>query len=216
MRISISIISIAIVYSTAVLGQGDCPCWTPNAQQIAVIEEKIAAKPMPLGSLDRYARYYAGVTETIGDRRFIRGKFVPLGPHEASSVHIVEGKMPSLQGEGCISSSEPAYDRWFYFACARPGAWTPTGAQITKLEDTLRQQRGRGPEYAEYARHYAGVVEGDRRIIRGELVKRDETPGIYVESEAELPLISDGGCSVIHVRFEPLSNELEWRCEGRG
>jgi hypothetical protein len=47
-----------------------------------------------------------------------------------------------------------------------------------------------------YARHYAGVIEDDRRIIVGVfvfLLSHDERPGAYIGSAAELPVIQDGG-----------------------
>jgi hypothetical protein len=218
MRISIFLISIVAAHSTTALGESDCRCWLPDAQQIASIEEEIATGPMPLGSLDRYARYYAGVTERIGDRRFIRGKFVPLGVSETPGIHVVEGKMPPLQGEGCISSSEPTQDRWIDFVCASPGAWTPTALQIGELEDAMRRQGAKG---LDYVRHYAGVTQGDHRIILGEFVRpgkfgeADKEPGIHIESEVELPMISDGGCGVIRVRFDPSKKGLDWQCGGR-
>jgi hypothetical protein len=202
MRISIFLASMAAAYSTTVLGEDDCRCWTPDAQQIASMEQQIATKPLPLGSLDRYARYYAGAVNR--DLRFIQGNFVPLGGNETPGVHIVEGKMQPLEGEGCIGSFAPDIERMFFFDCV----WTPSDAQIAELEDLLGH-------YASYARHYAGVVEGERRIIRGILVKGDKKPpGIYVESAVELPGIADGGCRVINVKFDPSNKKLDWWCNG--
>ena len=69
----------------------------------------------------------------------------------------------------------------------------------------------------DYARHYAGVTEGDRRIIVGVFVIQrllDETAGIYIVSDAELPRISDGGCSVITVRYDPSSKQIRSQCNG--
>jgi hypothetical protein len=161
---------------------------------------------MPLGSLDRYARYYAGAVSR--DLRFIQGNFVPLGGDETPGVHIVEGKMETLQGEGCIGSFAPDIERLLLFICV----WTPGDSQIAELEGLMRQQY---VDNARYARHYAGVVEGDRRVIRGIFVKGFEMPpGIYVESAVKLPAIADGGCSVINLKFDPSNKKLDWRCNG--
>jgi hypothetical protein len=207
MRKSIPLLSIALAVSTAAQAQDDCGCWTPNAQQIAAFEEKIATKAMPLGSLDRYARYYAGAVSR--DLRFIQGNFVPLGGNETPGVHVVQGKMEPLQGEGCIGSFSPNIERVFFFDCV----WTPSDSQIAELESLMRQQY---VDNTRYGRHYAGVVEGDRRVIRGIFVKGfNMPPGIYVESAVKLPAIADRGCSVINLKFDPSNKKLDWRCNAR-
>jgi hypothetical protein len=95
-------------------------------------EAKIGGRPLPLGGLDRYARYYAGTIDS--GRRFIRGKLVPARGNEAPGIHIVEGRMLPLQGEGCVANSEPGGGPWLYLRCAHPGAWTPNDGQIAELE----------------------------------------------------------------------------------
>ena len=212
MRTPVLLLSIAAVFATPALSE-DCRCWTPDAQQIAAVEARIEGQRMPLGTLDAYKRYYAGVID--GDRRFIRGKLVPLGDDDLPGVQIVEGKMPPLKAEGCVSGSDSSGGPWMYFRCARRGAWTPSDTQIAELEDLLRQKTG-GRELG-YARHYAGVAEGDRRIVRGEFVKVGvfgAKPGIYVASEAELPAIADGGCGVVHVTYDPSNKAITSRCNG--
>jgi hypothetical protein len=61
MRTPLFLLGFGAVFSTAALGEGDCRCWTPGAADIAALEAKIAEQALPLGSLDRYARYYSGV-----------------------------------------------------------------------------------------------------------------------------------------------------------
>ena len=214
MRMFILLLGFTVVLSTSAMSQDDCRCWTPSAQQIAAVEAKIEGRSIPLGTLDRYARYYAGVIGGTGERRFIRGKLVPLGSGDMPGLHIVEGKMPPLQQEGCISMSEAKGGPWLYFNCARRGAWTPAERLIAELEDVFRR---RGGQLVSYARHYAGVTDGERRIIRGEYVsdRLGEKPGIYVASEAEIPEIFDGGCDVVHLSYDPSSKEMTSRCGGR-
>jgi hypothetical protein len=81
-------------------------------------------------------------------------------------------------------------------------------------------RRGRPSEKAlillqDYARHYAGVTEGDRRIIIGVFVIHEwlnETAGIYIGTVAELPHIAYGACGVITVRYDPSSKQISSQC----
>jgi hypothetical protein len=226
MRLPFILFGVASVFSTAALGD-DCRCWKPSAGDIAAVEAKIGSHALPLGSLDRYARYYAGTISH--DRRFIRGKLVPAGATDTSGIHIVEGRMLPLQGEGCITNSDPGGGPWLYLRCARPGAWTPSDIEIAEVEDRLQlsAEGSARPDVSHlptkeglrqhYARHYAGVTEDDRRIVVGVfvfLLSRDETPGVYIGSEAELPVIYDGSCGVINVRYDPSNKEVSLRCNG--
>jgi hypothetical protein len=70
------LLAFAAVFATAALGEDDCRCWTPDAEQLAAVEATLASRPLPLGSLVRYVRYYAGTFSSF-NRRFIRGKLVP-------------------------------------------------------------------------------------------------------------------------------------------
>jgi len=114
--------------------------------------------------------------------------------------------MPPLQGDGCVTNSEPGHGTWVNLNCASPGAWTPSDRQIAELEGLLpppisplfRPGGLSNPSEAfilqDYARHYAGVTEGDRRIVVGVFVipwSRDETAGIYIGSE-RLSCLSSG------------------------
>jgi hypothetical protein len=215
MRVPILLLSVATIFAATARGEDDpCRCWPPNEQQIAELETRIAGHPLPLGALERYARYYTGVIDFAG-RRFIRGKLVPVGDNDAPGIHIVDGRMSPLKEEGCISVSNANGGPWLWLRCARPGAWTPSDSQIAELEDLVRQKRSQS---VSYARHYAGVMQGDRRIISGVFVAEGigEKPGVYVASEAELPAILDGGCSVIHVTYDLSSKDLTSRCNGPG
>ena len=221
MQTSVLLLGIVVLFSTAALGQDDCRCWTPTAEQVAAVEAKIESHPMPLGKLDRYARYYTGVM--INGTERIHGKVVPLGSNDIPGIHIVEGEMQPLQGEGCMISSDHNISRVF-FNCARPGSWTPSATQIAELEDLLSRQTGMGEDlisrqtgrwWLDFARHYAGVTVNDRRVVRGVLVRGgDQKPGIYIASEAELPLIMDGGCGVVHVTYYVSNKQIWSRCGG--
>ncbi len=197
--------------------------WTPDPEEIAAMETKMEGHLMPLGSLDRYARYYVGVIDSFDaisggeDRtiseRTIRGRLVSAEGNDLPGVHVVEGRMPFLAGEGCVTRFDAGRGQLTSFHCARPGAWTPTDAQVADLEDLLRHHGG--PRLEQYGRHYSGISEGGRPLIRGAFViELNDLPGIYIHSEAESPMMSDGGCAFVAVTYDPSSKATTWRCNG--
>jgi hypothetical protein len=206
---------IAALFSTAAPAQDDCPCWIPDAATIATVDTKIRDRQLPLGNIDSYVRYYAGVTGSQGIDRFILGKLVPRSSNETPGIQVAEGKVPPLQGDGCISRSN-SDGRWVQLRCARPGAWSPSAVEIADLEHALRRNGAKWiDKLDDYARHYAGVTDGDKAIIAGVLVMGfDDKPGLYIESEAELPTILDGGCNVVDVRYVPSTKTITARCHG--
>jgi hypothetical protein len=61
------------------------------------------------------------------------------------------------------------------------------------------------------------VTEGGRQIAAGMLVILEwanETAGMYIGSEAELPMTFDGSCAIITVRYRPsaeeISSQVQW------
>jgi hypothetical protein len=224
MRLPFLLFFFAAIFATAARGDDDCRCWTPGGADIAAAEAKIAAaeakagRRLPLGSLDRYARYYAGVTDNNG-RRYIQGKLVPVGGNDTPGIHVVEGRMSPLQGEGCITLQllDPSSIRMI--RCARPGSWTPSDGQIAELEGLLPHFRDY--VYAQdYARYYWGVTEDDHRIVIGALIVPAPgtgwTPGIHIVSDVYFPMMNDGGCGFVTVRYDPSSKEISSRCNGMG
>jgi hypothetical protein len=132
------------------------------------------------------ARYYAGTTDN--GRRFIRGKLVPIGDNDTPGIHAVEGRMP--QGEGCITYSGSGGSE-LSIKCACPGAWPPSDRQIADLEGLLQLPPEKYFVLQDYARYYAGVTEGDRRIVIGvflvPMYGADRTAGIHIVSDFYLP-----------------------------
>jgi hypothetical protein len=85
---------------------------------------------------------------------------------------------------------------------------------IGKLESMI-------PTVAKYGRFYTGVFVKGEQIIQGELIVPKEgmylTVGAYiVASVRDLPLISDGGCEVIHLVYDVNTTRfLYFKCGGR-
>jgi hypothetical protein len=215
MRLSIFLLGCAAIFATGARGDGDCRCWTPSPEDIAAVEAKIAGRQtLPLGSLDRYARYYAG-TISRRDSRYIQGKLVPIGGNDAPGIHVVEGGvLPPLQGEGCVTDAA-SEGPGLSIKCARPGPWPPSDQQIAELEGLL-QLPEKHYHLQDYARYYAGVTEGDRRIVIGvfliPLYRTYWTPGIHIVSDVYFPIAWDAGCALVNVRYDPSSKEISSRC----
>ena len=156
MRLPLLLLGFAAVFATAALGEDDCRCWTPDAAQIAAAEAKIGGRPLPLGGLDRYARYYAGTIDS--GRRFIRGKLVPAGGNEAPGIHIVEGRMLPL--DAAAGFLESAFERAHIFG------WN-TVILFAKDPEYLGMQRLQlvgiidDPAITHDAAHQALIVEGE-------------------------------------------------------
>jgi hypothetical protein len=205
MRLSVFLLAFAALFSTAARGEDDCPCWTPSAADIAAVEAKIAGRSLPLGSLDRYARYYTGEIEpgirmivgqpySVGRIRGILGKLVPAGGNESSGIHILEGSMPPLQGEGCITYSDPDGGSWLRLQCARSETWTPSAAEIAAMEAKMDEHRLPLGSLDRYARYYAAIPKN--WTIVGKLVPTggSDLPGVHVIDQGRLPILAAEGC----------------------
>jgi hypothetical protein len=204
--------------------------WTPGADEIGAMEAQIAEKPLPLGSLDRYARYYAGVSgrrslppflryslgpplflpnQSAGGRRQIRGALIPAGGHDLPGVHVEQRPARlTAEAEGCIATFDADGLRLISFTCA------PAVAQVTELEEVLRQHGGPKPE--DYRRYYSLLVMHDgRKVIFG-----DRVPASGNAARIDFgrkPFIEfDGKCNHFDtVWYDPSSKTAEWGCSGR-
>jgi hypothetical protein len=207
--------AVLLVSATATAQTDNCRCFTPNAEQIADLESRIMRLSEPI---EHYARYYAGLVFPTAMYKGgaviplrIKVEFVPLKPGEQSAVHIVEGKLSPLQGDGCVANVgiAPVPQKVVQLLCAKPGGWTPGNEQIAELEANLMLPRGVAA-LDRYARHYAGVTVSGMRFIRGVYTNFPGTnpPGIYVASEVELPSIADGGCGIVSFQYFPETKEF--------
>jgi len=202
--------------------------WTPSQEQIADFERSISSVDID----KRYARFYAGLnfgTVSFHNKTFpdlwIQAQFIPLRPGEIPSIHIIgNAKLPPLKSEGCIASDrlspQPTARRPINLRCSAPGIWTPSDVEIADLERNLILPNG---AYAieRYSRHYAGVTSGDKPMIRAVYVFTGDTfeysPGTFIESDVEIPTISDGGCRVIAILYDPVAQRAIFiECNGVG
>jgi hypothetical protein len=107
--------------------------------------------------------------------------------------------------------------------------WTPTDAEIAKLEagiklETLPHLEASLPPLSGYARYYIGTTrdgtEDGEPVILGVLVTPDLSPshkaGIHVvENTWDLPAFYDGGCSIINLVYSPRQQKIESiQCNG--
>jgi hypothetical protein len=50
MRLPLLLFGFTAVFATATLGEDDCRCWTPDAQQVAAAEAAVASRQLPLAA----------------------------------------------------------------------------------------------------------------------------------------------------------------------
>jgi hypothetical protein len=87
--------------------------------------------------------------------------------------------------------------------------WQPSVRAVADLEATMTLPPG-AKLITKYARYYTGEMEAGRPIILGILVLDDHRPaGTYIISETAMPLILDGGCTVITVKFDVHASQIE-------
>jgi hypothetical protein len=85
------LLGFAVALATAALGEDDCRCGTPDAEQIAVAEAKIGRRPLPLGerycasTVDRGRRFIGQAGS--GRRQQSNGRFTEKG---ASPIQNLE------------------------------------------------------------------------------------------------------------------------------
>ena len=97
------------------------------------------------------------------------------------------------------------------------GDWHPTLPQVRDLE---RQMAGTpASDFATRQRYYSGVTEGGHRLMRGVLVgiSSDGRPRPGIRLGMPDPMISDGGCGVVTVTYDPRRHKvLDASCNGQG
>jgi hypothetical protein len=213
--------------------------WTPGADQIGAMEAQIAEQSLPLGGLDRYTRYYAGVGrrnsldgyvesnagvaidhgrlplflrfESPGGSRVRRilGTLIPAGGDDLPGVHI-EQRPARLMAEGCVAAFDADRTQLTSFKCG-PGDSTPAVAQVTELEDLLRQHGG--PKLEDYRRYYFLLVMHDgRKVIYGDLLPASSfEAGVYFGRSPVI--VFDGKCTDFDtVWYDPSSKIAAWQC----
>jgi hypothetical protein len=89
---------------------------------------------------------------------------------------------------------------------AADGTWTPTQADVARLENGLKLPIAPTPSgpLKDYARYYAGILKNGHRMIRGELVAFDpgQRGSVHITSEDKFPVIMDGGCGVVNFLYD--------------
>ena len=92
--------------------------------------------------------------------------------------------------------------------------WVPKPDQITKLEKKLVLPAGASP-LSKYGRYYWGVTTQGRKFIYGSLQSLgSRKPGLVVTNHPPEDGVSDGGCGVIFVIYDPSRDAVGVRCNG--
>ena len=80
-------------------------------------------------------------------------------------------------------------------------SWSPDTALVAKVEKELVLPRSSKP-LKEYKRYYFGILSGKERILGAVFVYKEGEAGALIVKEAEAPQILDGGCGVIHLKYD--------------
>lgn len=93
------------------------------------------------------------------------------------------------------------------------GQYLLTRSDICRIESEIKDLPGKN-KLSEYSRVYAGRMEDGRYIVTGVLMRsRDST--VEIVPHEELPLVFDGGCDVITVKYDLQEKiVLSIRCNG--
>ncbi len=98
-------------------------------------------------------------------------------------------------------------------ALATPAiAAPPDPGAIERIEATIKLPRGSRP-LADYERYYAVDTASGRRMIFGlYLIDGEDPPGTsklhLLDDASKLPIVMDGGCGVIQVRWDVASAQI--------
>lgn len=106
----------------------------------------------------------------------------------------------------------------FVSGCAAAGeaAWTPSSALVAAVEAHLTLPESSRP-IGSYGRYYYGRLEHGHRVLVGEFVLGDPSPGVHIVSPANAPKVLDGGCSVVNLTYNPAHNKvISLFCNGSG
>jgi|SRR5581483_1245681 len=105
---------------------------------------------------------------------------------------------------------------------AQDATWTPDRQAIDELESAVQLPAwgpSRAHPVAEYARYYAGIVSNGRHLILAEFVGLGGmyVAGIHlVASRRDFPVIFDGGCAIINLRYDADAKRIEkLACNGQ-
>jgi hypothetical protein len=80
--------------------------------------------------------------------------------------------------------------------------WSPDPALIQRIEKQLVLPPGSKLLEA-YTRYYFGTSSGERQILGGTFLHESrEAGGVKIVNQADAPLIFDGGCTVVHLKYD--------------
>jgi hypothetical protein len=94
--------------------------------------------------------------------------------------------------------------------------WSPDPVLISNVEKGLVLPKGANP-MVEYNRYYFGTFSGGKRILSAVFLREKGPGSVKIIKEAEAPQVLDGGCSVIHLKYDADSKKIiSLFCNGDG
>lgn len=145
---------------------------------------------------------------------------------QPTSSGAVQGQIAELWTASTRTILTGAAARSLARQCSRisPGpvtdVWTPSQAEIQRLEDQLillvarkQEERGESPSPGDYYRQYAGFVIGGRRIIYvngvdGGVIEGQRNAARPFDWRTQPIQICDGGSVTFGAEYDPATREL--------
>jgi hypothetical protein len=100
-----------------------------------------------------------------------------------------------------------------------PSEWMPNLDDVASVEATIRMPAG-SSSLKKYIRYYAGTVAKGHRVLLGHFELGPTANGAdgevrLVRSKKDLPVVYDGGCSIISFRYDMTEKRvLNLSCNG--
>ena len=104
-------------------------------------------------------------------------------------------------GDGMAGKYSAVFAVTFLLAGLAGAGELPDSQLINEVEAALKMPRGARPLIA-YVRYYTVETRDGRREVRGVfLLEPADKPGLHDIDDGGLPMVQDGGCDVVNVRY---------------
>jgi hypothetical protein len=116
-----------------------------------------------------------------------------------------------------VTMSKVLFCCWALCSCNRDptvaGQWKPSKSQVEELEKHLVSPAPH--DLSQSSRFYFGYKDGQRRVIRGEIMSWNPQEDTKIHITPNFPIVKDGGCGVIHLDYDPESERItSIQCNG--
>jgi hypothetical protein len=98
---------------------------------------------------------------------------------------------------------------------AEESEWVPAESLVREIDAEIQLPDGAFPR-SEYARYYAPFTRKDLRSLVAVYIHDPQQAGVKLVKRTEMPVVLDGGCSVIRLQYDVQARKLlVIACNGR-